>query len=60
MRRIPSIVVTLATMVALRDALRWVTQGAWVTDLRAAFQWLGLPQESFPPSAGGTALAAAS
>ena len=27
--RIPSIVVTLAAMVALRDALRWVTQGAW-------------------------------
>src|SRR5665811_2141773 len=26
--RIPSIVVTLATMVALRDGLRWVTQGA--------------------------------
>src|SRR5947209_235356 len=31
--RIPSIVVTLATMVALRDALRWITQGAWVQDL---------------------------
>jgi len=28
--RIPSIVVTLATMVALRDSLRWITQGAWV------------------------------
>src|SRR5271163_1078372 len=28
--RMPSIVVTLATMVALRDALRWSTQGAWV------------------------------
>ena len=39
--RIPSIVVTLATMVALRDGLRWVTQGAWVQDLPADFQWLG-------------------
>jgi rhamnose transport system permease protein len=26
--RIPSIVVTLATMTALRDGLRWITQGA--------------------------------
>jgi len=46
--RIPSIVVTLAAMVALRDALRWVTQGAWVTDLPPGFQWLGLTQGSFP------------
>ena len=38
--RIPSIVVTLATMVALRDGLRWVTQGAWVQDLPPDFQWL--------------------
>ena len=42
--RIPSIVVTLATMVALRDGLRWATQGQWVTDLPAYFQWLGLSQ----------------
>src|ERR1051326_8650320 len=27
--RVPSIVVTLAMMVALRDGLRWATQGAW-------------------------------
>ncbi len=39
--RIPSIVVTLAAMVAFRDALRWITQGAWVQDLPANFQWLG-------------------
>ncbi len=39
--RIPSIVVTLAAMVAFRDALRWSTQGAWVQDLPANFQWLG-------------------
>lgn len=42
--RIPAIVVTLATMVALRDALRWVTQGAWIQDLPEGFQWFGLSQ----------------
>jgi rhamnose transport system permease protein len=46
--RIPSIVVTLATMVALRDGLRWATQGAWVSDLPPGFQWLGLSQGSYP------------
>lgn len=46
--RIPSIVVTLATMVALRDGLRWATQGAWVSDLPPGFQWLGLSQTSYP------------
>jgi rhamnose transport system permease protein len=46
--RMPSIVVTLATMVALRDGLRWVTQGAWVQDLPRGFQWFGLPQSSYP------------
>lgn len=46
--RIPSIVVTLATMVALRDGLRWITQGAWVQDLPASFQWLGLSQRAYP------------
>ena len=42
--RIPSIVVTLAAMVALRDGLRWTTQGAWVSDLPREFQWFGLSQ----------------
>ena len=42
--RIPAIVVTLATMVALRDGLRWVTEGAWVQGLPPSFQWFGLPQ----------------
>jgi rhamnose transport system permease protein len=46
--RIPSIVVTLATMVALRDGLRWATQGAWVQDLPSGFQWFGLPQAAYP------------
>src|SRR5438046_2557520 len=45
---IPSIVVTLATMTALRDGLRWATEGAWVQDLPPAFQWLGLTQTEFP------------
>ena len=35
--RLPSIVVTLAMMIVLRDALRWITQGAWVQDLPAGF-----------------------
>src|SRR5216684_4441416 len=46
--RIPSIVVTLASMVALRDGLRWQTQGAWVQDLPAGFQWFGLSQSNYP------------
>jgi rhamnose transport system permease protein len=45
---VPSIVVTLAAMVALRDGLRWATQGAWVDDLPAGFQWLGLSQSTYP------------
>ena len=39
--QIPSIVVTLATMVALRDGLRWATGGAWIQNLPAGFQWFG-------------------
>ena len=46
--QIPSIVVTLATMVALRDWLRWRTQGAWVQDLPEGFQWFGLSQRAYP------------
>src|SRR4029450_2593877 len=45
---IPSIVVTLATMTALREGLRWATEGAWGQDLPRAFQWLGLTQGEFP------------
>ena len=44
--RLPSIIVTLAMLVLWRDALRWVTEGAWVQDLPANFQWLGLGQRS--------------
>ncbi len=42
--RLPSIIVTLAMLVAWRDALRWTTGGEWVQDLPAHFQWLGLGQ----------------
>lgn len=42
--RIPSIVVTLAAMMALRDLLRWTTQGAWIQGLPPSFQWAGLGQ----------------
>jgi len=42
--RMPSIVVTLALMVAWRDGLRWITEGAWVQNLPADFQWFGFSQ----------------
>jgi rhamnose transport system permease protein len=42
--RIPSIVATLASMLALRDALRWATGGAWIQGLPRNFQWFGLSQ----------------
>jgi rhamnose transport system permease protein len=42
----PSIVVTLATMVIWREALRWVTGGAWVEGLPDSFQWFGLGQST--------------
>jgi rhamnose transport system permease protein len=47
---LPSIVVTLATMVAWRETLRWWREGAFVRDLPPSFQWFGLSQ------AGGEAL----
>ena len=45
--RIPSIVVTLATMIALRDGLRWITQGSWIGDLPPTFQWFHLSQGAY-------------
>ncbi len=42
--KIPSIVATLAALVALRDGLRWATEGAWIQELPQGFQWLGLGQ----------------
>src|SRR6266511_3136760 len=41
---LPSIVVTLATMVMWREALRWWRQGEFVTDLPGGFQWFGFGQ----------------
>src|ERR1044072_1546100 len=43
--RLPSIIVTLAMLVAWRDALRWTTGGEWVQNLPANFQWFGMGQE---------------
>src|SRR5437867_5044797 len=41
---LPSIVVSLATMVTWREALRWLRQGEFVRDLPESFQWFGLDQ----------------
>src|SRR5205085_70780 len=38
---LPSIVVTLATMVTWREALRWWREGEFVKDLPDRFQWFG-------------------
>jgi rhamnose transport system permease protein len=46
--RIPSIVATLAAMIALRNGLLWITQGAWIENLPDGFQWLGLSQATYP------------
>lgn len=42
--RLPAIVVTLATMVILRESLRWARQGEAVRNLPAGFQWFGASQ----------------
>lgn len=42
--RLPSIVVTLATMVTWREALRWWRQGEYVNNLPPGFQWFGFGQ----------------
>jgi rhamnose transport system permease protein len=44
--RLPSIVVTLATMVILREGLRWWREGEFVKNLPASFQWFGLGQDA--------------
>ncbi len=48
---LPSIVVTLATMVTWREALRWWREGAFVSNLPRSFQWFGMGQ-----AAGQTAI----
>src|SRR6185436_7015057 len=40
--QLPSIVVTLATMVTWREALRWITEGQAVQNLPESFLWLGM------------------
>ena len=42
---LPAIVVTLATMMGMREALRWATEGVWVQGLPSQFQWLGFGQD---------------
>jgi rhamnose transport system permease protein len=44
--RIPSLVVTLAALAAIRGALRWCTGGSWIQELPAGFQWFGLGQDA--------------
>jgi rhamnose transport system permease protein len=53
---VPSIVATLATMIVLRDGLRWMTQGSWVGDLPAGFQLLGLTPREFTATVFGLVL----
>jgi rhamnose transport system permease protein len=43
---LPSIVVTLATLVILRESLRWAGQGELVLGLPPGFQWFGAGQQA--------------
>ena len=54
---LPSIVVTLATMVTWRESLRWWREGEYVRDLPDGFQWLGLGQGPGQAAILGLALA---
>jgi rhamnose transport system permease protein len=54
--RLPSIVVTLAMMVILREALRWAREGEFVRDLPGGFQWFGLGGATGPWAIVGVAL----
>jgi rhamnose transport system permease protein len=42
--QLPSIVVTLATMVTWRESLRWIAEGQAVQNLPESFLWLGMGQ----------------
>ena len=44
MAGLPSIVVTLATLVIFREGLRWVREGEFVRNMPGGFQWFGLGQ----------------
>ena len=54
---LPSIVVTLATMVIWQQLLVWKQQGEFVQNLPAHFQWLGLGQTAGQWAILGAALA---
>ena len=41
---LPSIVVTLATLVILGDSLRWAREGEFVRGIPTGFQWFGMGQ----------------
>lgn len=43
---LPSIVVTLATLVIWRESLRYAREGEFVRDLPASFQWFGAGQDA--------------
>jgi ribose/xylose/arabinose/galactoside ABC-type transport system permease subunit len=55
---LPSIVVTLATMVTVRESLRLAREGDFVRDLPPDFQWFGLGQAAGQGLIVGIALAA--
>lgn len=42
--KLPSIVVTLATLVIFREGLRWIREGEFVRNMPEGFQWFGLGQ----------------
>ena len=42
--RLPAIVVTLSTLVAVRESLRYFREGEFVRNLPPGFQWFGLSQ----------------
>jgi rhamnose transport system permease protein len=42
--RLPAIVVTLSTLVAVREGLRYFREGEFVRNLPAGFQWFGVSQ----------------
>lgn len=44
--RLPAIVVTLSTLVALRETLRFWREGEFVRNLPGGFQWFGLSQSA--------------
>ncbi|HJZ93931.1 MAG TPA: ABC transporter permease [Gemmataceae bacterium] len=54
---LPSIVVTLATLVIFREGLRWGREGEFVSGLPPSFQWFGLDQRAGQWLVVGTALA---